>query len=67
MVLRKISGPKNDQVTRGVSRLHNKEIYDLYSLSNIIRVTKSTSMRWVGHVCMGERRGTYRISVGRPE
>jgi hypothetical protein len=40
----------------------------MYSSANIIRVIKSRMLRWVGHVaCMGERRGAYRMLVGRPE
>jgi hypothetical protein len=47
-------------------RLHNEELYDLYSSPNIIQVIKSRRMRWSGHVArMGERNGAYRISVGR--
>jgi hypothetical protein len=47
-------------------RLHNEELNDLYSSPNIIRVIKSRRMRWAGHVArMGERRGAYRIMVGR--
>jgi hypothetical protein len=49
-------------------RLHNEEVNDLYSSPNIIRVIKSRRMRCAGHVaCMGEKRGAYRILVGRPE
>jgi hypothetical protein len=49
-------------------RLHNEELNDLYSSSNIIRVIKSRRMRWTGRVArMGEKRGAYRILVGRPE
>jgi hypothetical protein len=49
-------------------RLHNEELNDLYSSPNIIRVIRSTRMRWAGHVArMGEGRGAYRILVGRPE
>jgi hypothetical protein len=47
---------------------HNEELNDQYSSLNIIRVTKSRRMRWAGHVArMGEKRGAYRILVGRPE
>jgi hypothetical protein len=64
-VLRRIFGPKRDEVTGEWRRLHND---DLYSSPNVIRVIKSRIMRWVGHVArMGEKRGAYRILVGRPE
>jgi hypothetical protein len=67
-VLRKIFEPKRDEVTGKWRRLHNEELYDLYSSPNIIWVIKSRRMRWAGHVaCMGEGRGAYRILVGRPE
>ena len=57
-VLRKIFGPQRDEVTEEWRRLHNEELCDLYSSSNIIRVVKSRRMRWVGHVaCMRDRRG----------
>jgi hypothetical protein len=48
--LSKIFGPKGDEVTEELRRLHNKELYDLYSSPNIIRVMKSRRMRWAGHV-----------------
>jgi hypothetical protein len=50
-VLRKIFGPKRDEVLREWRRLNNKEIYDLYSLPNIIWVMKAR-MRWVGYVAI---------------
>jgi hypothetical protein len=49
-VLRRIFGPKRDEVTGEWRRLHNKELYALYSSTNIIRVIKSRRMRWAGHV-----------------
>jgi hypothetical protein len=49
-VLRKIFGPKRDEVTGEWGRLHNEELNDLYSSPNIIRLSKSRRMRWVGHV-----------------
>jgi hypothetical protein len=53
-VLRRIFGPKRDEVTGEWRRLHNKELYALYSSLNIIRVIKSRRLRWEGHVaCMG--------------
>ena len=49
-------------------KLHNEELNDLHFLPNIVRVIKSRRMRWAGHVaCMGERRGIYRVLVGKPE
>jgi hypothetical protein len=67
-VLRRIFGPKRDEVTGEWRRLHNKEVYALYSSPNIIRVMKSRRLRWAGHVaCMGVRRGAYRALVRKPE
>jgi hypothetical protein len=49
-------------------KLHNEELNDLYCSRNIFRVIKWRIMRWAGHVaCMGERRGVYRVLVGRSE
>jgi hypothetical protein len=65
MGLRRIFGPKRDEVTGEWRRLHNKELYALYSSPNIIRVIKSRTPRRAGHVArMGERRGAYRALVG---
>jgi hypothetical protein len=64
-VLRRIFGPKRYEVTGEWRKLHNEELHDLYSSPNTVRVIKS---RWAGHVArMGERRGVYRILVGKPE
>jgi hypothetical protein len=61
-VLRRIFGPKRDEVTGEWRKLHNEELNDLYCSSKIVRVIKSTRMRWAGHVArMGERRGVYRV------
>jgi len=63
-VLRKVFGPKGDEVTGEWRKLHNEELNDLYSLPNIVRVVKSRRMRWAGHVArMGEVRGVHRVSV----
>ena len=68
MALRRIFGPRRDEVTREWRRLHNEELNDLYSSPNIVRVIKSRSMRWAGHVArMGEERRVYRVLVGKPE
>jgi hypothetical protein len=67
-VLRKIRGPKGDEVTREWRRLHNEELYGWYSTLNIFRVIKWGRMRWVGHVArMGNNRSAYRVLVRRPE
>jgi hypothetical protein len=67
-VLRRVFGPKRDEVTGEWRKLHNEELSDLYSLPNIVRVVKSRRMRWVGHVTrMGEGRGVHRVLVGKPE
>jgi hypothetical protein len=49
-VLRRIFGPKRDEVTGELRKLHNKELRDLYSSSSTIRITKSRRMIWAGHV-----------------
>jgi hypothetical protein len=49
-VLRRIFGPKREEVTGEWRRLRNEQLKDLYSSPNIIRVMKSRRMRWAGHV-----------------
>jgi hypothetical protein len=67
-VLRRILGPKRNEVTGEWRKLHNKELHDLYSSPSIIRIVKSRRMRWAGHVArMGEKRNSYRLLVGKPE
>jgi len=68
IVLRRIFGPRRDEVTGEWWRLHNEELNDVYSSPNIVRVIKSRRKRWAGPVArMGEERGVYRVFVGRPE
>ena len=68
MVLRRIFGPRRDEVTGEWRRLHNEELNGLYSSRNILRVIKSRIMRLAGHVArMGEERGEYKVLVGKPE
>jgi hypothetical protein len=67
-VLRRIFGPKRDEVTGGWRKVHNEELHGLYSSLSIVSVIKARRMRLAGHVArMGEVRGAYNILVGRPE
>jgi hypothetical protein len=55
-VLRRIFGPKRDEIIGGWRKLHNEKLHNLYSSPSIIRMIKSRKMRWTGHVArMGER------------
>jgi hypothetical protein len=66
-VLRRIFGPKRDEVTGEWRKLHDKELRDLYSSPSIIRI-KARKMRWVGHIArIGEKRNVYRLLVGKLE
>jgi len=68
MVLRRIFGPRRDEVTGEWRRLHYEELNDLYTSPIIVRVIKSRRMKWAGHVArMGEEREVYRVLVGKPE
>ena len=49
-VLRRVFGPKTEEVTGEWRKLHNEELRDLYSLPNIVRVVKSRRIRWAGYV-----------------
>jgi hypothetical protein len=67
-VLRKIFGPKRDEVPGEWRKFHDEELRDLYSSPSIIRIIKSRMMRWAGHLArMGEKRNVYRLLVGKPE
>ena len=67
-VLRRIFGPKRDEVTGEWRKLHNEELYNLYSSPNILRVIKSRRMRWAGHVArVGEGKDVYSVLVGQSE
>jgi hypothetical protein len=67
-VLRRVFGPRRDEVTGEWRKLHNEELNELYSLPNIVRVVKSRRIRWAGYVArMGEDRGVHRVLVGKPE
>ena len=67
-VLRRIFGPKMNEVTREWRKLHNEELNDLYCSPDIVRVIKSRRIKSVWHVArVWERRGVYRVLVGKPE
>jgi hypothetical protein len=67
-VLRKIFGPKRDEVTGEWRKLHNEELHDLYSSPTIVQMIKLRRMRSAGHLTrMGEGRGLYRVLVGKSE
>jgi hypothetical protein len=67
-VLRRIFGPKTDEVTGWWRKLHNEELRDLYSSPSIIRLIKPRRMRWAGHVArVVEKRNAYKLLVGKQE
>jgi hypothetical protein len=67
-VLRRIFGPRSDEVTGEWKKRHNEELNGLYSTPIIVWVKKSRRMRWGGNVArMGAKRGLYRVLVGKPE
>jgi hypothetical protein len=67
-VVRRIFGPKRDEVKGEWRKLHYEELHNLYSSPYIIRQIKSRRRRWAGHVaCMGEGTNMYTVLVGKPE
>jgi hypothetical protein len=67
-VLRRIFGPRRDEVTGGWRKLHNEELRDLYSSPSIIRIIKSRRIKCAGHVArMREKKNACRLLVGKPE
>jgi hypothetical protein len=67
-VLRRMFGPKRDEVTGEWRKLLNEDLHNFYSSPDIIRQVKSRRMRWAGHVTrMGEERKVYKVLVGKTE
>jgi hypothetical protein len=67
-MLRRIFGPKRDEVTGEWRKMHSGELHNLYSSPDIIRQINSRRMRWAGHLTrMGEGRNVYGVLVGKPE
>jgi hypothetical protein len=67
-ILRRIYGPKRDEVTGEWRKLHNEELHNLYSSPDIIRQGQSRRMRWAGHVArMGQERKVCKVLVGKPK
>jgi hypothetical protein len=58
-VLRRIFGPKRDEVTGGLRKLHNEELHNLYSSQSILKMNKTRRMRWARHVARIGRRGMH--------
>jgi len=66
-VLRRMCGPKREELVGGWRRLHNEELHNLCTSQDIIMVIKWRRLRWAGHIAlMGEMRNVYRILVGKP-
>jgi hypothetical protein len=67
-VLRRVFGPKRNEVTGGWRELHNEELHNFYSSPIIIKMISSRRMRWTRHVArIREKRNACRILVGNPE
>jgi hypothetical protein len=67
-VLRRIFGPKRDEVTGERRKFHSEDLHILYSSPNIIRQIKSRRLRWAGHMArMGEERNVYKVLMDKPE
>jgi hypothetical protein len=67
-VLSRLFGPKRDEVTGELRKVRNEELNDLYCSLNVIGVIKSRRIGWAAHVARRrQRRGPYRVLVGKPE
>ena len=67
-VLRRIFGPKRGEATGDWRTLHTEKLNDLYWSPSIVLVIQTIRTRWAGNeACKRERRGAYRVLVGKPE
>jgi PAS domain-containing protein len=66
-MLRRIFGPRREEVMGDWRKLHNEELHNLHSLPNTVRMIKSRRMRWAGHVARMGETNAYRTSVRKPE
>jgi hypothetical protein len=67
MILRRIFGPKRDEIIGDWIRLHDEELHNLDSSPNIIRMFKSKGIRWAGLVALMGEKSAYRVLVGKRE
>jgi hypothetical protein len=68
VILRRMFGPKRDEVKGECRKLHNEELHILYSSPNIVRQIKSRKIKWAGNVArMREEKNVYRVLMGKPE
>jgi hypothetical protein len=63
----RIFRPEEDEVTRGLRKLHNEELHNVFSSLSVIRIINSRRFRWAGHAARMENRNAYRLLVGKPE
>jgi hypothetical protein len=67
-VQRRILGPKRDEIIGSWRKRHNKELHNLCSPPNIIRLIKSRRIKWALHIAhMGAKGNGYRVLVVKPE
>jgi hypothetical protein len=56
------------KITRYWRKFHDEELHNWYLSPNVIRMIKSRRMMWAGYIaCIGEKKNTYRVLIGKPE